>query len=94
MIIYETKKKNKLPDRETVVKCQESSNPGLHPAQAGDVTVIGPAVEYHSFWSLKNALHPTVSSPSDVLSVCVFHKSLQYQWAQQRSNDSNFGFKL
>lgn len=76
MITSETKKKNKLLGRETVVKCHEPSNQGLNPGQAAVVMVTGPAVEHHFFLSLWDALHPTVSSPPDVLSVLIFNKSI------------------
>lgn len=49
------------------------------------MTVVRPAAGSHSSRSLRDALHPAVSSPSDVLSVLVFHKSLQYQQAQQQA---------
>lgn len=79
-----SEKKNKLLDREAAVKCQESSSPGLRPwgprrdsSQAGRRTPLLPAP--------LGALHPAVSSPPDVLSVLVFHRSLQYQQAQQQA---------
>lgn len=48
-MISETKKKNKLLDRETVIECQESSNQGLKPRTGPvRVTVVELVAEYHS----------------------------------------------